>query len=938
METNAKHSTKKKFRLIDDVKGGIPNGNITYILAFIIPFTILLVLYIGREIFPFGDKYYMRSDMYHQYGPFFSEMWHKMRNGESLLYSWDNGMGTNFISLMAYYLASPANWIIALFPQKYIVEVMNAIIILKLSFSSVTLSHYIIKHFNTKKCTIALFGMFYALSGYVAAYSWNIMWLDCILLLPLIMLGLERLVKENKCFLYCITLGLCIFTNYYIAIMVCMSVVIYYVVLIIAYDGPKNPIFYIKKTLNWGFYSLLSGGLAACLLLPEIYTFSLSSSSTISFPKRLTAYFSLLEMFARQMVNVEVHMGLEHHPNMYCGVAVLLLIPLYIMCKKINSREKIGKSIILLIFLLSFNLNVLNFIWHGFHFPNSLPCRQAFIYIFFLLTMGFEALHHIKSYSKRQFTTAVWIPLILLFIYDYIFKDSKLYDFKIFYISGAFILVYALLMYLRRTKGLKTPIILFAAFLTAIMECAINMEETGLGTTSRTAYLLDYDAVKTVTNTVYQQDESFYRMDKITGARSKNDGSWHNYHSISTFSSTSNAGMSELYKNIGLIGSTNAYAYDGSTMVTNSLFSVKYLISNQHLLEDSLRTYYTGNNGEFIYQNHYTLPLGYMVPEKFLDWHYTSMNNGIDNQNSMIKAMTDIVHVFEPVQEFNAYNEISYIASKTGHMYVSIHPSGNNSTTIVANVGKETIEFDNLKNNPHTLDLGYVTEGTYIELLVTSPITCTVYTLNEDKFIDLYNKLNDEALNITKWSDTYFKGNINVKSDNTLLLSIPYDEGWSVYVDGVKTETYSVLNALTGIDLTAGEHTIEIKYFPVNLIMGCIITALCIIILIAVYIIKRSIKNQKLNTTKLPRLIQYLIDEDDKFIPKKNKTLSDNFDNTLTNKADVDTITDAQLMKEIASGIEDMNDFDNIELNDDDEKDESNDTNNKKDKNDEKGE
>lgn len=128
------------------------------------------------------------------------------------------------------------------------------------------------------------------------------------------------------------------------------------------------------------------------------------------------------------------------------------------------------------------------------------------------------------------------------------------------------------------------------------------MESTGLGTTSRTAYLLDYNAVKTVTSDVSDNDDSFYRMDKITGARSKNDGAWHNYHTISTFSSTCSAGMSQLYKYLGMVSSTNAYGYDGSTIVTNSLFSVKYLISNKLLSTDSLRTYYNGYDGEFIYK------------------------------------------------------------------------------------------------------------------------------------------------------------------------------------------------------------------------------------------------------------------------------------------------------------------------------------------------
>ena len=182
------NSRSKKFQLIDDEPGNIPSGCITYFIAFFIPLVILIAIYFVKDIFPFGNECYLRSDMYHQYAPFYSELWHKIRNGESLTYSWDIGMGTNFISLAAYYLASPINWIIALFPQKYMIEIMNSLIIVKLSLSSVSFCYYLSEKFNTKRCTLILFSVFYALSGFVCAYSWNIMWLDCILLLPLIML------------------------------------------------------------------------------------------------------------------------------------------------------------------------------------------------------------------------------------------------------------------------------------------------------------------------------------------------------------------------------------------------------------------------------------------------------------------------------------------------------------------------------------------------------------------------------------------------------------------------------------------------------------------------------------------------------------------------------------------------------------------------------
>ena len=112
--------------------------------------------------------------------------------------------GSEFFSLYAYYLASPVNWLLVLCPKAFIIEFMTLLIVLKTGFSGLAFSWYLKEHFGVRRFGVGFFGIFYALSGYMAAYSWNIMWLDCIMLFPLILLGAERLVKEKKGLLYCV--------------------------------------------------------------------------------------------------------------------------------------------------------------------------------------------------------------------------------------------------------------------------------------------------------------------------------------------------------------------------------------------------------------------------------------------------------------------------------------------------------------------------------------------------------------------------------------------------------------------------------------------------------------------------------------------------------------------------------------------------------------
>ena len=393
-----------------------------FLLSFFIPIVIMTGIFIQRQIFPFGDNSFLRTDMYHQYAPFMNEFMDKLKHGGSLSYSWNIGMGSNFVALYAYYLASPINWLAALIPQSLVIEFMTYMVVLKIGLSGLSFCWYLSKHFKTKDLGISFFAIFYALSAYMAAYSWNIMWLDCLILAPLVILGLEQLVKEGKCLLYCLTLALSILSNYYISIMMCIFMVLYFIALLVMESDRR---LFLKRCINFAIYSFLAGGLAACLLIPVLFALQLTASGDVNIPKTLSSYFSCFEMLARHFVNVEVEIGLDHHPNIYCGVGVLMLIPLYMANKQISCKEKIVKGVLLFIMLIGFSLNLPNFVWHGFHFPNSLPARQSFLYIILVLTMCYEAYRKLESNTGAQFSGSFWGVVIFIFLCEVIITEEK---------------------------------------------------------------------------------------------------------------------------------------------------------------------------------------------------------------------------------------------------------------------------------------------------------------------------------------------------------------------------------------------------------------------------------------------------------------------------------------------------------------------------------
>ena len=164
------------------------------------------------------------------------------------------------------------------------------------------------------------------------------------------------------------------------------------------------------------------------------------------------------------------------------------------------------------------------------------------------------------------------------------------------------------------------------------------------------------------------------------------------------------------------------------------------------------------------------------------------MYNGIESQHSLIKAATGIANVFTLTYEYTSETDVNIEPIKNGHMYLAV--SGTNVDSVGVKVNGSVNNYSGLKNGNHLIDIGYVTTADSIEVYGDTPMGLSVYTLEEERFINAYNILNNGGLNITSHSDTKIKGTVTAQSDSTMLFSIPYDGGWSVYIDGKKVNTY----------------------------------------------------------------------------------------------------------------------------------------------------
>lgn len=792
------------------------------VAAFFVPVVAMIIIFAQRGIFPFGEECFLRTDMYHQYAPFFSEFQYKLTHGGSLLYSWDIGMGVNFSALYAYYLASPVNWLLILCPKKFIIEFMTILIVLKTGLSGLSFSWYLKKHFGVKNFGVGFFGIFYALSGYMAAYSWNIMWLDCIMLFPLILLGLEQLVKEKRGTLYCITLGLSILSNYYISIMICIFMVIYVIAQMIL-NPPKSFGEFMGTGLRFAFYSLLAGGLAAVVLLPEIYALQVTASGDFDFPKTFSSYFSIFDMIARHIGNVGTEIGLDHWPNIYCGVAVLMFFLLYLGSKKITFREKAVYCTMLILFYASFSVNVLNFIWHGFHYPNSLPCRQSFIYIALMLFMCYHAYIHLENTPWKHICLAFWGAVTFVLLAEKLVNNPEQYHFSVFYVAILFIAMYGGLVYQYHKGKWSLDTILLTALALVAIEAAVNTAVTSIPTTSRTSYVKDNQDVEELVWNI--KAESFYRVEK-TDRKTKNDGAWMNFPSVSLFSSTANASLSDFFRRMGCESSTNAYSITGSTPLVDSLLSVRYGIYGDQQPSDGLRELSARKGSMWLYENKFTLPVAFMLPRDVEGNWILDSGNPAHVQNDLCDVL-DTEHVLLPNESVTEGKKLTFTAEETGDYYVYV--TNKKVKEVTAVIGEQTESFDNVDRG-YFMELGRINKDAQVHLEAgdegSPTLQAEVWRFNPQALEAVYGKMNQNPLVLSRWTDTELSGSITADAAGVMYTSIPYDKGWSILVDGKPAAPRKMFDTFLAVDISEGTHRISFSYEPEGLKYGAWITGI----------------------------------------------------------------------------------------------------------------
>ncbi len=814
------------------------------ILAVLIPIFVLLVALLFNGFYPFGNKILLMLDGYNQYPGFLNSFKEIIFGNQNLFYSFKGLTGFNLYATSIYYSFNITNLFFLLFKTSNIVNYYTIIIILKMSLCSLSMLTFL--NYINKKSYNFLFSICYALSAYNILYYLNYMWFDSVIMLPLVILGIEKIFKENKYYYYTITLTLAIIFNFYIGYMICIFSALYFIYKFIINKANK------EKLFKYLLYSLFAGCMSSFTLIPVVIELLESKgeifATTNYFKFDLDFINALYKLTLGSLLNGDLEYG---NPNVYISMFVYLNVVLYFFNKKIKLKEKILSLCLLIFFLFSMSFNLLDYFWQMLQMPIYYPVRYAFIFDFYLIYLAFK---NYTTYEKISLikNAVVFIIIILLSSIGFITSGNLIEKInipaKLIYLGISFLfLIYYLFMI--NNKDFKKYI-----FIVLIIELSVNTFVTFRNNgnindinTFNNTYNMNYNVLKSLKLNTFER-VSF--ADKTI----KNNGLLLNYNDLNYFSSVrNNKTFNALNKVYGIftIDGCNL-SYDYNNPIVNALLSVKYYITEDNLnMYEIINTYNTYN----IYENKDITSIGFMINNKITD--FTIKDNYVDNINNLTKIINnnnkDIIKEIESIDKSvscstrtcitygdERYIKYEYTALDNEIMFVQYNYQYSDKTVYNLVFNDKDINYNikypiKLKKNDKVL------------LTINPPETFKdydyhFYIIDYNVYKNFVKNINNNKLEITNYkSDSNFTGKINVTNDGILYTNISNDKGWTIKVDGKKVKIIPLLDGFIGLNLNKGEHTIEFNYNPPGLKEGLIISSISLLTFVLLTIKKKKV-------------------------------------------------------------------------------------------------
>lgn len=809
------------------------DATIIYALSFVIPMIVLLLLLKERGFYPFGEKSMFIMDMRDQYLEFFTSLRNAVAGDDSLFFSWSRSMGGNYLGLFAYYVASPLSFITLFFPIEKMTLAIVVLTVLKIGLAGLSFAVFAVYVWNRNIATklpvtkeakrkgnktnkivqnnhrlflVLPLAVSYALISYNIVYSMCLMWLDGVILLPVILLGVEKILDGRKGLHYMLGLAALFICNYYTGYMVGIFTALYTVYRILSQLRKEQVKEYAIKTLRFTICTLLAFGISAPLIIPVAKDLMQGKLAMDSYVPDTTTNFEFGDLFGKLQNGEYDSITNTGLPAIYCGFLALLLIVFFFVVNRITIREKVGAVVILALLAASFYYTKWDMAWHGFQYPTWFPYRYAFVCSFFMLYMALRAMCAVAS--------------------------------------------------LKKVIVCKTSVILAAACVLSLI-AAMNLKSNGsalftglekeFGYTQVKNYETFLDKTKPLVEQIKKEDDSFYRINQGYEF-SKNDAMLLGYNGMTHYSSTFNASINTLTPKLGIAQTHLWNSGYGAGPLLDSLFAVKYVLADS-AVPSNYSAMQSTEQGTTLYENTLALPIAYSTSCNNLEPDLES-GNPFENQNALLNAISDTEDAYFTEYPFTTEQpdtswSYTFTAVSDNPVYLYMRPDAFSWADVYVNDNWIGNYFSS--ETTCNLYLGSFTAGEDVTVTIVPSQAITVnYAMIAELHMDVLQqtteKLKQGGMTIQKHAGGNISGTLEAKDGQCIITSIPYDSGWSVKLDGKKVKTEKLANTFMAIKgVKSGQHTISFRYVSPGFGTGMLVFVITVLLAVVYYVPIRQV-------------------------------------------------------------------------------------------------
>lgn len=807
----------------------------------------MLAIYIMLGVWPFGDGSIVTGDLGGLYLNYFGHLRRFIFGEAGFAYGFDKGLGGSLLGLFAYYYASPLNLVYAAFPVRWFPVAASLVLFCKVVLACVFCRVYIGRKFPKLKWRSVPLALCYGFMAYTFAYAQNIMWHDVLVLLPLICLGIDRLIAGKGPGFYIAMLALAIFANFYIAFMACIFAVLYFFYTMLTRGEAEKALGWKKPLLGFGLGSLLGGGLCAALLVPALYNINQNKGGLLEYSFSFEPNFPLARLPERFVWGSFATSDMEGHlPFVYCGLLVLVLALSYFFSKAVPLKHKLLGGGMLLLFLLSFWVQGLDQIWHGLKAPIWFPARYAFIFCFFAVLLAAKALEVHAAGRMEVLLSGGVLFLVLLAMTAFPIAVSR----SRILLSAAAVLGYAFLLLLAASAtSLKRRRTIYGVIIAmAVVELSMNgfYITHGFENYTLTDHQQRADEAGGTIEAIQAFDDGDYRIAE-NHYHSLNDAMLYGYRGLSHFGSTQDGYAQSVLYNLGLRNYEGGGPYlSGGTAFADGVLGLKYLSAggswsvSGHWQRSELEAPWP------VYQNPCAMPMLFSFDGAGL----TDARSGeyeadpFAYQNDMFAELGGGEELFATAGDVLLEDATGatialdgslppgarYIltARQSGTHYAWLESGTHLLATLIDGVETDTYFAP---QNKGVIELGHLEAGQTVELAFSNAAPIEISAV---RFVCM----DDEALkrlvaaayaNAGSFAveDGRVAGTVTAGGERPMLYtSIPWDEDWRAEVNGKPVALTRFMGGLIALELEPGENRVQLRYRPGGLAAGWVITGL----------------------------------------------------------------------------------------------------------------